>query len=202
MFKSPSDPVSRNPICVYLKYEDSRDTVVGCSMAAERAKRMNLRGRLLGLIPTFGRYKVEEGIREWDRSIRDEAVTHLTKSEEVLNDFLRVVVSKRDREMIAAIEESRRGVHTLKERIKTQAYGYFPRFSEIKINKGALERMLDVDDEILNQASKLSASLEAKRNNLAMEESFDPFEVKRAIQPIGELVMERERLARTGLVEE
>jgi cobyrinic acid a,c-diamide synthase len=171
-------------------------------MAAERAKRMDLKKRLLGLIPTYGRYKIEEGMREWDRGIRDEAVTYLTKSEEVLNDVLGVAVSKRDREMIAAIEESRRDVHTLKERIKTQAYGYFPRFSEIKINREALGKMLDVDDEILDHASKLSASLEAKRNNLAMEESFDPYEVKRALQPIGELVMERERISRTGLVEE
>lgn len=171
-------------------------------MAAEHAKRIGLKKRLLGAIPTFGRYKIEEGIREWDRSIRDEAVTHFTKSEETLNYVLGVAVSKRDRKMIAAIEESRRDVHALKERIKTQAYGYFPRFSEIKINRGALERMLDVDDEILNHASKLSSSLEAKRNNLAMDESFDQYEVKRALQPIGELVLERERIARTGLVEE
>ena len=44
-----------------LKYEDCRDTVVGCSMAAERAKRMGLKKRLLDLIPTYGRYKIEEG---------------------------------------------------------------------------------------------------------------------------------------------
>ncbi len=53
-----------------LKYEDCRDTVVDCSMAAERAKRMGLKKRLLGLIPTYGRYKIEEG-RRWDNCARD-----------------------------------------------------------------------------------------------------------------------------------
>ena len=44
-----------------LKYEEGRDTVVGCSMAAERAKRMSIKKKLLDLIPTCGRYKIEEG---------------------------------------------------------------------------------------------------------------------------------------------
>lgn len=45
----------------FLEYEEGRDTVVGCSMAAERAMRMDLKKRLLDMIPTCGRYKIEEG---------------------------------------------------------------------------------------------------------------------------------------------
>jgi hypothetical protein len=47
LFKSLADPSLESLYVFNLKYEEGRDTVVGCSMAAEHAKRMGLKKRLL-----------------------------------------------------------------------------------------------------------------------------------------------------------
>jgi hypothetical protein len=83
----------------------------------------------------YGAYKVEEELREWDRSVRDEAVLYLTQGEKQLTTLLEHAVTLRDRAMIARIERTRKQAHGVKEQLRTAVAGYFPRFSPIQIRE-------------------------------------------------------------------
>ncbi|MBN1682424.1 hypothetical protein JW865_02600 [Candidatus Bathyarchaeota archaeon] len=170
-------------------------------MVVEKAKRMTLRKRILEFIPGYGHYKIEEELREWDRSVRDEAVKYLTECESSLNNLLKRAVDKRNRELIRSLEDSRKDIHLVKDRIKTQAYSYFPMMSPIKIDKKVLEKIIDIDDSIVQHSEKLYSSLKTYTENLLGEENFNNIEIKRSLQPLDQLLLERERLSRTGFSE-
>lgn len=170
----------------------------------KKSVRSGLKDKLLRLIPVYGAYKVEEELREWDRSVRDEAVLHLSGAEENLLTMLESAVSKRDRDMISKIERSRRDIHILKEKIKTSPYGYFPRFSPIKIREDVLKEALDLDEEIVDIAHSLSMKVEALSSRFSGSEKevlMDLNELGKDLQSIQENLGKRNVLLRKGFSE-
>jgi len=175
-------------------------------MISEKAKRSGLRKKILGLIPVYGHYKLEEELREWDRSVRDEAVFYLSKGEALLVNMLETAVTTRDRNVITRIEKSRKNLHTVKEKIKTQTYGYFPRFSPIKIDKKVLGSVLDLDEEIVSKSQNIKEKLQALLNKFEggaeKEAILDLQDVEGSLQPIDSLLSKRFETLRTAVLEE
>jgi phosphate uptake regulator len=179
--------------------EEEFNTVIG-----ERAKREGFRRKLLGLVPVYGHYRIEEDLREWDRSVREEALSHLKHCEELLIDALDVAVTNRNREAASAIETGREAIHAMGERIRTQAYGYFPRFSPIKVDKRVLGEALDIDEKVVGRAKALLRDLEDSLTDFESDPDSPPNlrVIEKGLQPIEELVSRRMRLLRTGVSEE
>ena len=163
-------------------------------MMGDRARRKGLRERLLGLIPVYGHYKLEEEMREWDRSVRDEAVSVLEKSEQFLISHMEEAVNTRDRARITSLESCRSDIHMLREKIKTQAYGYAPRYTPVKVNRSVLEDVLDLDEEIVADTRIIHGILDAG--------TPDYPKISNHLEKAGELLKKREKLLRTGLLEE
>ena len=167
--------------------------------------RSGLKDKLLRLIPVYGAYKVEEELREWDRSVRDEAIMHLTRSEDSLLSMLEKAVQKRDRDMISQIESSRKDIHTVKERVKTSTYGYFPRQSPIKIKEEALKEALDMDEKIVEGAKSISCKVDVLSSRFVGSEKevlMDLDELGVSIKSIRGLLLRRNILFRKGSSEE
>lgn len=168
-------------------------------------RRTGLRDKLLRYIPVYGAYKVEEELREWDRSVRDEAVLYLTRGEAQLTTLLEHAVTLRDRAMIARIERTRKHAHALKEQIRTAAAGYFPRFSSIQIREDALREALDLDEHIVQQTQTFAAKLAVLAQRFAGDETavlLDLDELHTELGQIQTQLTHRAVLFRTGSVEE
>ena len=178
----------------------------GGEMISEKAKRLGLREKILRFVPVYGHYKLEEELREWDRSIRDEAVFYLSKGENLLVNMLETAVAKRDRDSIARIEKGRKNLHTIKEKIRTQAYGYFPRFSPTKIDKKVLKGVLDLDEEIVSKSKNIHGKLQALLNKFEggteKEAILDFQDIASSLQPIDAMLSKRYKTLRTGVLED
>jgi len=159
----------------------------------------------LRLIPVYGAYKVEEELREWDRSVRDETVLHLTRAEESLLSMLEMAVERRDRDTISRIERSRRDIHSIKEKVRTATYGYFPRFSPIKIKEDALKEALNIDEEIVDNVKSISDKVDVLSNKFEGSERevlMDLEELGVNIKTIRDYLSRRRILLRIGVSEE
>lgn len=163
-------------------------------MIGERARRKDIREHLLGLIPVYGHYKLEEEIREWDRSVRDEAVLYLETSEKLLISQMEEAVNTRDRTKITLLEKCRSDLHMFREKVQTQAYGYAPRYTPVNVNRKVLEDVLDIDEEIVSDTRMIHGILDAE----------DPLydKINSPLENAEELLKKREKLLRTGLLEE
>ena len=168
-------------------------------------QRTRLRDKLLRYIPVYGAYKVEEELREWDRSVRDEAVLYLTRGEAQLTTLLEHAVTRRDRPMIAQIERTRKQAHGLKEQLRTAVAGYFPRFSPIQIREDALREALDLDEHIVQQTQTFAAKLAVLAQRFPSDETavlLDLEALHTELRQIQTQLTRRAVLFRTGSPEE
>jgi len=167
-------------------------------------KKSGLKERLLRSIPVLGHYKIEEDIREWDRSIRDEAVHNITLAEDGLMSMLERAVDRRDRDIIAQIERSRKDLHMAKEKVNVAPYGYFPRSSPIKIQEEDLRAMLDIDEEIVDKTRSISEKIHSLSSRFEGRENESLMDLKllgEDLSSIVELTSKRTLLLRKGSTE-
>ena len=120
-----------------------------------RARLGVLKKKIVRAIPVYGHYREEEDLREWDRSIRDECISSLQRTEKQIESMLPLWVAKRDKNKIAVVESLRGNIRSRRETIRTSAYGFWPRLSPIKIDGTVLRAVLDVDESILSASDRL-----------------------------------------------
>jgi hypothetical protein len=169
------------------------------------SNRTSLKNKLIRLIPIYGAYKAEEELREWDRSIRDEAILHLKRSEERIRSMLEKAVKDRDRTLISKVESARKKIHNIKENIKTATYGYFPRSSPIKIKESTLKNALEMDENIVKLAQGIYNKIEVLSNKFqdkSKEAIFDLEQIYPEIRVIQDYLTKRKLLFRKGHLEE
>jgi hypothetical protein len=162
-----------------------------------QAKRAGIRERLLRLVPVYGHYRIEEDLREWDRSVRDESVDILTNAETSIARLLSDAANTRDRETLLKFDMLRKELHLLKDKIRISAYGYFPRFGPIKINEQVLKQVLDTDSEIVHKCTILEEhvrNLTKETNEASLKEI-----VSHWVTPVDDLVTQRSKLVRRGI---
>lgn len=167
--------------------------------------RSGIKSKLLRIIPIYGAYKAEEELREWDRSIRDEAILHLKQSEDCILSMLEKAVKDRDREIVSKIESARKKIHTVKENVKSATYGYFPRSSPIKIKESALKNALELDENIVKLAKVVYNKIEVlsdKFQDKSKEVIMDLEQIYPEIRVIQDQLTKRKLLFRKGSLEE
>jgi len=159
-----------------------------------RSKLYALKAKIARSIPVYGHYREEEDLREWDRSVRDEAITSLNDAERSIARLLSDAVQKRDKETIVKIENLRKECRSRRETIRTAAYGFWPRFSPIKIDGRLLSSVLNLDEVLLQECDGIRATLQNQAD--AWETDLSG-----RFKKIDELLNSRIRLFRTGKVE-
>lgn len=167
--------------------------------------RVSIKNKLLRIIPIYGAYKVEEELREWDRSIRDEAILHLKRSEDGILSILEKAVKNRDRDIISQIESARKKLHFVKENVKTATYGYFPRSSPIKIKETELKNALEMDENIVKLTQVIFNKIEVISNKFEgsnKEVVMDLEQIYPEINEIQDHLAKRKLLFRKGNLEE
>ena len=175
-------------------------------MSSEKVKRKSIRQKILQFVPVIGHYKLEEEIREWDRSIRDESIDVMENCENILDKILESLVNARKRDSIIELEKSRKRVYKLKETIRTQTYGYFPSKSYIKIDRKNLETVFSIDEEITKSLrkflEKLQAIFEKFERGSDTEALMDLSEGLSALNEADNLISKRSNIIRSGVESE
>ena len=112
------------------------------------------------IIPIYGVKKAQEELRQWDRSIRDETILHLKRSEDWIISMLEKAVKDRDKNIISKIESTRKKIQNIKENVKSTTYDIFPSSSSIKIKKSTLKHALEMDEKIVKRTKVVYKKIE------------------------------------------
>jgi hypothetical protein len=165
------------------------------NLSSIRSKLAALKAKIIRSIPVYGHYREEEDLREWDRSVRDEAIASLNDAERSIARLLSDAVQKRDRNSIGKIESLRKECRSRRETIRTAAYAFWPRFSPIKIDGNVLTSVLNLDESVLQECDGIRVALQSPVGTWETDLSG-------RFKKMDNLLNSRMRLLRTGKVEE
>lgn len=128
---------------------------------AEAKKQMRLSERIVAAIPGFRGYKEKELRRESDKLIRNHLYMKLTE----LKDDLQIVFQKlSDRRYFDVLTEMDRLVartDRITEKVNHASYGYSGFFDIVKVEEENLDRMIDFDNRLVDEAKSLAADIDA-----------------------------------------
>jgi len=175
-----------------------------------RDKLSSLKAKIIKSVPVYGHYRIEEDLREWDRSIRDESINSLKGAENGVESLLGFYVTKRDRDRIGFFDNYRRDIRLRRETIRTSAYGFWPRLSPIKIDENALKMILDTDEKVLSECESFSRYVQETLNKIRSTSNeketteelkeFDSSFINK-IGRIDDLIGKRSMIIRSGKLE-
>ena len=115
---------------------------------------------LISRVPGFAGYKQKEQRREADKLLR---LYVARQYEEQLTRLSNVQYAMASQGRLKAMSTLERGVTKLQlliDRIKTASYGYAGLFDAIKVDEGALDRLYDFDQAMLEGVDKIAADLD------------------------------------------
>ena len=127
----------------------------------EAKKQMRLSERIVAAIPGFRGYKDKELRRESDKLIRNHLHLKLTE----LKDDLQIVFQKlSDRRYFDVLTEMDRLVartDRITEKVNHASYGYSGFFDIVKVEEENLDRMIDFDNRLVDEAKSLAVDIDA-----------------------------------------
>lgn len=156
----------------------------------EKAKsEMRLSERIVAELPGFRGYKEKELRRESDRLIRNHLYLKLSKAKTDLRDIFQRISARRLFDAMASMDKLVAKMDRVVEKVNHASYGYSGFFDVVKIKEENLDRMIDFDNELVDDVDKIAEEvktfkaevLEQKTENAkdriqALDETLDAFE--------------------------
>jgi hypothetical protein len=120
-------------------------------------------GKLEGLterIPGFGGYKQKERRREADKILRLHVARKYEEQLRRLNELQFTLTSRGQLIPMMTLERAGIKLQLLIDRLKNASYGYAGLFDAVKIDEAALDKLYDFDQQMIEGADQVSASLD------------------------------------------
>lgn len=121
----------------------------------------NIFDKIGTLIPGYRGYQEREGRRECDRQLREQIADKLSEIEMKVSDL----IENAELSKLAEIEKNRKKINNLKDLIKYSPYGASAFFTDSAIKETELERIYQMDLDVLDNVKKLESDIET--NNLS-----------------------------------
>lgn len=134
---------------------------------------MGLSERIAHFIPGFRGYKEKELRRESDRLIRKHLHLKLSKSKDDVRSISQKLVDKRYLDVMTDMDRLIAKMDRIVEKINHASYGYTGFFDAVKVKEEALDRMIDFDNNLIDEVNGLGAEISAFKGELATVESKD-----------------------------
>lgn len=131
------------------------------SVYAKAKDETRLSERILGAIPGFHGYKEKELRRESDKLIRNHLYQKLSEAK---NDLKTVFQKLSDRRMFEVMTEMDRLLakfDRVAEKVNHASYGYSGFFDVVKIDEAKLDRMIDFDNQLVDDVDSIDGEVEA-----------------------------------------
>lgn len=116
--------------------------------------------QLLSRVPGFAGYKQKEQRREADKLLRLYVARQYEEQLTRLSNVQYAMVSQGRLKAMSTLERGVTKLQLLIDRIKTASYGYAGLFDAIKVDEGALDRLYDFDQAMLEGVDKIAADLD------------------------------------------
>lgn len=137
-------------------------------------KEMRLSERLLAAIPGFRGYKEKELRRESDKLIRKHLGRRLSEAKNDLKDVYQKLSDRRWFEVLTDMDRLVARFDRITAKIDHASYGYAGFFNIIKVGEESLDRMIDFDNQLVEDTEKIAEEVEA------FKKEFTKPEVKKA----------------------
>lgn len=116
----------------------------------------NIFDKIGTLIPGYRGYQEREGRRECDRQLREQIADKLSEIEKKIS----ALIDDAELSELAEIEKNRKKINNLKDLIKYSPYGASAFFTDTAIKETELEKIYQMDLDVLDSVEKLESDIE------------------------------------------
>lgn len=113
-------------------------------------RKISILDKIGSLIPGYAGYADRDSRRNCDKIIRDKIATYILNCEATLNDKMNIEIKNKNFIILDEIEQCRKKLNTLSEKIKYAPYGESSFFGDLQIKEAELLKIYQLDDKILS----------------------------------------------------
>lgn len=137
----------------------------------EKAKKeMRLSERILAEIPGFRGYKEKELRRESDKLIRNHLYRKLSEAKNDLKDVFQKLSDRRLFDVLTDMDRLMAKMDRVAEKVNHASYGYAGFFNIVKVKEENLDRMIDFDNQLVDEADKITTEVDAFKSEVMKQE--------------------------------
>ena len=122
----------------------------------EKAKKgMRLSERIAAALPGFRGYKEKELRRESDKLIRNHLYLRLATARNDLKTVFQKLSDRRSFDVLTDMDRLVARFDRVAEKVNHASYGYTGFFDVVKVEEGALDRMIDFDNQLITDVDNI-----------------------------------------------
>jgi len=150
---------------------------------AEAKKQMRLSERIVAAIPGFKGYKEKELRRESDKLIRNHLNRKLFESKDDLKTIFQKLSDRRYFDVLTDMDRLVAKADRVTEKVNHASYGYSGFFDIVKVKEENLDRMIDFDNKLVDEADGLAADVDVFKAEITKGETTN---MKEKVQNIAD----------------
>ena len=113
-------------------------------------RKKNIFDKIGSLIPGYRGYANRDSRRNCDKLLRNQIADEILKSESLMNDRLKEEVKNKNFNKLQEIEEYRKSLNTLSEKVRYAPYGESTFFSDNQIKEDAIQKIYQFDYKLFS----------------------------------------------------
>src|SRR5512135_64520 len=133
---------------------------------AQAKSQMRLSERIAAALPGFRGYKEKELRRESDKLVRNHLYLLLTKDKDNVRAISQRIADKRYLDILPDIDRLTAKMDRITEKVNHASYGYSGFFDIVKIKEENLDRIIDFDNQLLDEVDTLTAQIDSLKTQL------------------------------------
>lgn len=133
---------------------------------AQAKSQMRLSERIAAALPGFRGYKEKELRRESDKLVRNNLYLKLTKDKDNVKSISQKIADKRYMDVLTDIDRLSAKMDRIAEKVNHASYGYAGFYDIVKVKEENLDRMINFDNQLLDEVNALTASIEDLKTQL------------------------------------
>jgi hypothetical protein len=135
-------------------------------------KQMRLSERIAAALPGFRGYKEKELRRESDRLIRNHLYQKLSAARNDVKAIFQKLSDRRSFDVLTDMDRLVAKFDRVAEKVNHASYGYAGFFDVVKVEEGALDRMIDFDNQMIDDADNIVSEAAAFKSEV-LKQKFD-----------------------------
>jgi hypothetical protein len=127
---------------------------------------MRLSERIAAAIPGFRGYKEKELRRESDQLIRNHLYLKLSEAKNNLRTIFQKLSDRRYFDVLTDMDRLMAKSDRVVEKVNHASYGYSGFFDVVKVREENLDRMINFDNQLIDEVNSLTADVDAFKTEL------------------------------------
>lgn len=133
---------------------------------------MRLSERIFAALPGFRGYKEKELRRESDKLIRNHLYLKISQARNDLKTVFQKLSDRRSFDVLTDMDRLVARFDRVSEKVNHASYGYSGFFDVVKIEEGALDRMIAFDSQLVDSADKIVTEVSTFKSEVSKQQ-FD-----------------------------